>query len=178
MNRNQEILDHLTKFQLSSRDQLAKLFFADNANPAKVCTAKMRVLRDRGLVEIQGEIEPYIYFIKPTYIKKRSAKLEHHLAIVDFYIELRPKVLAIEKNFGKDLPIPDLIIELNNQVYFVEIQRTKITNNRIQAKIKQYERLYIRGGYEQYSTTFPILWIYSLHNYTFKTNLSVKVGLN
>lgn len=162
--KHQIILSFFKHVPAASRDQLATLFFKSNKNPEKKCTEKMRQMVDRGLVEVNTEKKPYIYFAKPIRIKKQSNHLNHHLGLVDLVIELINckvsfKLLAYEGNFGPGLAKPDLILEINKKVYMVEYQRTLVSLKRIKNKLTEYEETYVERAHEKFCKEFTIWMI-------------------
>lgn len=124
----------------------------------------MQQCRKEGWIEVNAERKPYVYFASPVKkVKKYSAALDHHLTLVDIYIDLievEPSVKVVpEVNFGKGFPRVDLIIQLWNQWYFTEVQRTRVTLKKMRDKISQYEDLYIHSKHEDICEEFTILLI-------------------
>lgn len=182
MTKEDTILNHFKTFPVSSRDQLWKLYFPRQSR--RYVNAVLLRLREKNLIDANTEIKPYVYFAKGAKVHKRSAKLEHHLACVDFYIWLRaharqkkmipPVVLAYEPSFGRDCSSPDMIISLHGETLFVEIQRTRISAKRMREKIKGYEELYITGKAEFYTKKKPVIWIITRERYEITSELDVR----
>jgi len=90
--------------------------------------------------------EPYIYYAVPLRIKKFSAKLHHHLAVVDFYLQLlesgKPfEFLAYEYDFGRDLAKPDLITKHGDRIVMTEVQITPLPVGKLRQKLNGYAKL-------------------------------------
>lgn len=134
----------------------------------------MKELRKEGLIEVNAEMRPYVYFASPLRVKKRSSILSHHLALVDVYAELMASdadfEVMPEVNFGKDFPRVDLIIRIDDRWYFTEVQLTKITNRKMQQKIDQYYDLFLYSKHESICDDFTIC-ILSEHKYSVKSRL-------
>lgn len=176
-----DILKHFETFPASSRDQLLRLFYGGDKKKIPTLNEKLLKLRDRGLIDVNKEIKPYVYFSVPLRVKKRSNKLDHHLAIVNFWIKMiesgkPPAILGYEYNFGENMARPDLIITWGNKPYFVEIQRTIISQKRMEKKIKLYEEVYIEKKYKQFGDDF-VVWLISPVQYDIKTKLNVKQNI-
>lgn len=167
-----QILEHFEIFPVSTRDQIAKLFYSHSTDPKRRATKTCRILVDRGLIEVNREFTPYIYFAKPLRIKKRSGVLAHHLGLVDLYMKLeKPRFIQVEVSFGKGFARPDMIIQLD-QWYFVEYQPSIIPTHKMQKKIDLYEETYVHRKHEQFCKDF-IVWIVTPKKYDIRTNLKV-----
>ena len=98
--RDLQIIEFLEKARCSSRDQLVELFFSNLKNPISNCNTVLKRLRDRGYIDVSTDFQPFVYFPKPSGIKKDSMKIPHFLKIVDMYLALReyeePRIFTIE----------------------------------------------------------------------------------
>jgi hypothetical protein len=182
VTKESKVLDHFKTFPVSSRDQIQKLFFPRQSQ--RYVNAVLLRMREKNLIDVNTEIKPYVYFARGARVHKRSSKLEHHLACVDFFIWLKeqakrkkkipPVVLAYEPSFGRGFSSPDLILSFHGETLFVEIQRTKISSQRMQQKIKGYEELYVSGKTEFYTLKKPIVWIITREPYQIDSELDVR----
>ncbi|WP_156576991.1 replication-relaxation family protein [Bacillus luti] len=144
--RDLQIIEFLEKARCSSRDQLVELFFSDLKNPISNCNTILKRLRDRGYIDVSTDFQPFVYFPKPSGIKKDSMKIPHFLKIVDMYLALReyeePKVFTIEPKYGKDYSEPDIFTIWKGIPLFIEVQRTHYSSKVMASKTSLYEKLY------------------------------------
>lgn len=80
----------------------------------------------------------YLYTQNPSPIHHKSNKIDHHLKIVDFFIQAGcPDNFIIEPMLGKYEP--DIFFkDKNNKTICVEIQITPISNKKMQKKIDDF----------------------------------------
>lgn len=170
-----EVQRHFEVFPVSTRDQLARLYYSHTTNPEKRTTETCRKLVDRGLIEVNREFTPYVYYSKPLRVKKRSGALEHHLGIVDLYEKIKkhvtPRYVIIEYSFGKSYARPDMIIHLDRW-YFVEYQPSIIPKNKMKKKIRLYEETFINRKHERFCKQFTI-WIVTPKPYDVQSHLPI-----
>lgn len=144
--RDLQIIEFLEKSRCASRDQLVSLFFSDLKNPISNCNTILKRLRDRGYIDVSTDFQPFVYFPKPSGIKKDSMKIPHFLKIVDMYLALReyeePKIFTIEPKYGKDYSEPDIFTIWKGIPLFIEVQRTHYSKRVMQTKMELYEKLY------------------------------------
>lgn len=137
--RDQLIIQHLTRFKILSRNQIAKLIFSNNSNPVNVCNRVMKRLSMDGFVlpVPQTKDQPYLYTANPSPIHHKSNKIDHALKIVDFYIAVgQPETFIIEPIFGGYEP--DVYFTSKEVSYCVEIQLTPISHKKMQQKVNQF----------------------------------------
>lgn len=175
----QAILDHFRIFPVSTRDQLLRLFYGGDRKKVPRLNEKLLRLRDRGLLDVSTEMRPYVYFAVPLRIHKRSNHLLHHLAVVDFYLWLlesgkRPEVVAYEHSFGRGLARPDLVLRWGDVVVCVELQRTLISQRRMERKVREYEETYMAGAHKQFGERMKV-WIVTPHRYEINTSLDLRL---
>lgn len=133
-------------FPVISRDQLLHIIYDNDTSAIRKLNDKLRKLVDRGVLDVNREIKPYVYFRTPRNVHLRSNHLQHHLAIVDFWIWMtktqkqKLEIEAIEESLGKGLPRPDMTIMYRGLRHFVEIQRSDIAEAKMQKKIEEYEK--------------------------------------
>lgn len=175
--RREEIKRFFDTFPAANRDQLARLFFSDRSNPILKCTQTMQQYRQDKpkWIDVNKEKRPYVYFAYPLRIKKQSAKLDHWMALVDVYHDLKEaavpfEIVEMEYSFGKGYPQPDLILQINDHCLFVEVQRTKET--RMQKKIDQYRNLFIKSKHEIFCKEF-VIWLRTDRKYKVKSEISL-----
>lgn len=138
-----------------SRDHIAQIHCNDVTRPTATATRICkRLARDGHLIVLpQPKDRPYLYKSKETNIRDNSSKLEHHLAIVDTYIELGcPDFFEVEPDFKWYKP--DVYCRVGVKLMCIEIQKSKITNEKMQHKIRDFVRSYQKE--ENDATT---LWI-------------------
>ena len=176
----QDILGHFKTFPVSSRDQLLRLFCGGDRRKITKLNEKLRKLVDRGQLDVNKEILPYVYFGVPRRIQKRTNTLNHHMAIVDFWIWLLegsrayncpdPVVVSYEHNFGRGKAKPDIILEWEGKTWFVEVQRSVISQKKMDKKMKMYEEVYVDGAYEKEFT----VWVVTNKPYQLNTDIPTK----
>lgn len=78
----------------------------------------------------------------PAVLHSRSIKIDHHLKIVDFYIQAGcPKQFIIEPKFGEYEP--DVYMkDLQGNAVCVEVQLTLISTKKMQKKLEQFTATY------------------------------------
>lgn len=167
-----EIVKHFEIFPVSSRNQIAKLFYPHTTDPERRATKTCRTLVDRGIIEVNREFLPYMYFAKPLRIKMRSSALSHHLGLVDLYMQLdTPRFIKVEHSFGKEFARPDMIVHIDHW-YFIEYQPSIVPTHKMQKKIDLYEETYIHRRHEEFCKEF-VVWIVSPKKYDLKSHLKV-----
>ncbi|MCR6850472.1 replication-relaxation family protein [Bacillus sp. IBL03825] len=168
--RDREIIKALNLFRCMSRDQIAKMFFNHVKNPITSANFVLKRLRREKYIDANTNKQPYIYFPDPTLIKKNSQKVNHYLAIVDFYLSVcqheKPIIFNVEKRYGSGFMQPDIFMIWRKKAYFVEIQNSRYALNLIEEKIKRYTNYLQSGSWriqgEPYEISkSPYLWIVS-----------------
>ncbi|MCZ8497512.1 replication-relaxation family protein [Priestia megaterium] len=172
--RDKKILEGLALFRCMSRDQIAEIFFKNLKNPVTATNLVLKRLRRDGHIDANTDIQPYIYFLNPSTVKKDSQKLNHYLAIVDFYIQLCefqvPTEFQVEKRYGNSFMQPDVFMEWNKKSFFVEIQRSRYTTDIMGEKIQRYLDYFNHRGWNSCSSNSntPLIWIVSRSPYQLK----------
>lgn len=133
--RDKSILADLERFRCLSRDDIADLYFSHTKQPITQTNLVLKLLRRDGLVKCSTERRKYIYFPAERRIKPDSQKINHFLAIADFYKQLKrinsPRVFEVEPKLGgKGLPEPDIFTIWKGAPWYVEIQRTRYRPDR------------------------------------------------
>ncbi|WP_267378631.1 replication-relaxation family protein [Bacillus sp. GM_Baccil_2] len=171
--RDKEIVKLLLKFRCMSRNQIAKIFFSNLKNPITSANFVLKRLRRENLIEVNEDIQPFVYFPKPSIIKKTSQKMQHYLAIVDFYIGLceieRPSIFEVEKRCNNGDIQPDIYMVWQGDVYFVEIQLSRYSTKIMKKKLDRY--VYYFSTKEWKGKNFPAnnkpyVWIVSRTPYS------------
>ncbi|MEK5477557.1 replication-relaxation family protein [Paenibacillus sp. FSL R5-0407] len=168
--RDKAILSDLERFRCLSRDDIAELHFSHTKHPVTQANIVLKRLRREGVIKFSAERRKYIYFPAERAIKEDSQKINHFLAIADFYRQLNrieaPRLFQVEPKLGgKGLPEPDVFTIWKGAPWFVEIQRTRYTEKVMAEKLNRYERYYIGGEWERASwqpaekKIFPYVWI-------------------
>lgn len=177
-SRDKKILEALELFRCMKRDQIKELFFKDLKNPITATNIVLKRLRRDGYIEAKTSVQPYIYFLNPSTVKKESQKLNHYLSIVDFYIQLCefqvPTEFQVEKRYGNRFMQPDIFMEWNKKLFFVEIQRSRYTTEIMDEKIQRYIDYFNYKGWNLYSSNkldsdSPFIWIVSKSPYQLRT---------
>ncbi|MGF9946105.1 replication-relaxation family protein [Priestia megaterium] len=177
-SRDKKILEALELFRCMKRDQIKELFFKNLKNPITATNIVLKRLRRDGYIEAKTSVQPYIYFLNPSTVKKESQKLNHYLSIVDFYIQLCefqvPTEFQVEKRYGNSFMQPDIFMEWNKKLFFVEIQRSRYTTEIMDEKIQRYIDYFNYKGWNLYSSNkldsdSPFIWIVSKSPYQLRT---------
>ncbi|UYX52217.1 replication-relaxation family protein [Bacillus thuringiensis] len=181
--RDKKIIQALHLFRCISRDQIAKLFFSNVKNPITAANYVLKRLRRENHIDANVDTQPYIYFPKPSTIKKNSQKTKHYLAIVDFYIDVCkyecPAIFEVEKRYGSGYAQPDIYMVWQGKVYFVEIQLSRYSSDLIEEKLNRYENYLKSEKYFCKKITSnindsPYIWIVSKTPYAI-LNSNLKV---
>lgn len=154
--RDRKIIKYIEKFKVMHRDQIIEACdFYKLANPVSSCNLVLSRLVDRKLIKpIKGVTHSYLYTLKESKINEKSTTLFHSLEIVETFLELRRKPeieivdYEVEKFYGKNLAIPDLIlktvIKCKKSVLFFEVERD--TSNRTKQdwrnRLNRYQLLF------------------------------------
>lgn len=174
--RDKAILTDLERFRCLSRDDVADLHFAHTKHPVTHANMVLKRMRRDGLVKCSTERRKYIYFPSERKIKPDSQKINHFLAIAEFYRQLRrieqPRIFQVEPKLGgKGLPEPDAFVIWKGAPWYVEIQRTHYTERVMAEKLNRYEKYFLSGVWEKEAwqpankKVFPYLWIVGAGRY-------------
>lgn len=151
--RDKAILSDLQRFRCLSRDDIIDLHFNNLQQPVTCCNTVLKRLRRDGLIDVNLNHQPYLYFPSPAGIKKDSAKIPHFLKIVEFYKSLlkfeAPKSFIVEPKYGKGYMEPDAFMIWKKAPFFVEIQRSLYSERVMKEKIKRYEDYYFSKQWQQ-----------------------------
>jgi hypothetical protein len=183
--RDQSILNDLIRFRCLSRDDIIDLHFAGLKKAVTCCNNVMKRLRLEGLVEVNKEGRQFVYFAKPTPIRKDSQKIPHFLAIVDTYKRMRahskPRLITVEPKYGKGYCEPDMFAVWLNAPFFIEVQRSVYSKRVMQEKVARYERYWHSRewvneswqGVKPNKPMFPNVLIITEYNYEVSSNLRI-----
>lgn len=154
--RDKEILNDLERFRCLSRDDIIDLHFSHLRQPVTSCNTVLKRLRRDGHIEVNMDMQPYLYFPAPSTMKKDSAKIGHFLKIVQFYKDCMnyevPKLFQVEPKYGaKGFVEPDVFMLWRRAPFFVEIQRSIYSKKVMDGKIKRYEDYYHSGEWKKES---------------------------
>jgi len=174
--RDKSIVEDLERFRCLSRDDIVDLHFAHTKHPITQANMVLKRLRRDGLVKCTTERRKYVYFPADRSIKVDSQKINHFLAIADFYRQLKqvetPKVFDVEPKLGgKGLPEPDAFTIWKGAPWFIEIQRTHYTEKVMNEKLNRYEQYFVSGDWEKEpwqptaKKIFPYIWIIGIGQY-------------
>ncbi|RWS40194.1 hypothetical protein EKA14_23995 [Bacillus mycoides] len=173
--RDKEIINALHLFRCMSRDQIAQIFFRDLKNPITSTNFVLKRLRRENYIEANTTLQPYVYFPTPSLIKTNSQKLNHYLAIVNFYIDVckykQPTIFEVEKRYGSTFMQPDIYMLWDKKEFFVEIQISRYSSAIMEEKLEHYRNYYKSKRWVSRSNTlFPYIWIISKINYPIQCN--------
>jgi hypothetical protein len=177
-NRDKAIIKDLNKFRVMDRDSIAELYFSHLKNPTYAANSVLlRLLRD-GHVQRSTKFIPYVYFAAETNIKKDSAKINHFLAILEVYKELKRlgnlDTFLVEPKYGKkgECAEPDIFCQYRRTNFFVEVQRTVYSEKQMNEKLDRYVDLYNTGNI---GSPFPHILILSDQRYALDGQYPFKV---
>jgi hypothetical protein len=172
--RDKQIIECLEQFRALDRNQVAELFFAHTKKPETNANFALKRLRDRGFIEVNVNRLPYTYFPKPCRIKKDGQKVDHFLAIADFYLQLKRaggdiKFFHVEPGYTHHVK-PDVCVMWRGAVFFVEIQCSHYTQHLMSDKMHRYHKYYSSGEwqllpFQKPNSPFPHIWILADHKY-------------
>lgn len=178
--RDLAILNDLQRFRCLTRDNIIDLHFSHLKQPVTSCNTVLKRLRRDGYIEVNTNLQQYLYFVSPTPIKKDSTKIPHFLKIAEFYISLLkfqpPKTFIVEPKYGKGYMEPDAFMIWKRSPFFVEIQRSVYSDKMIKEKIKRYEDYYFSDEWKEESwqpqnkKVFPIVLVLTDTRYNFDSD--------
>ena len=151
--RDKAILKDLERFRVLSRNDIIDLHFSGLKNPIASCNTVLKRLRRDGLIEANKDLQPYLYFLSPSPIKKDSTKIPHFLRIVEFYKSVKkyeePRIFHIEPKYGKGYMEPDVFMIWKRSPFFVEIQRSVYSERVMTEKVKRYEAYFLSNEWKK-----------------------------
>lgn len=174
--RDKAIIMDLRRFRCLTGEDIAEIHFHGLKNPVTEANKALLRLRRIGEIEVSKERRKYVYFPKPSGMKKDSAKIGHFLAIADFFKQARrvdhPRIFEVEPKLGgKGLPEPDIFMIWKGAAFYVEIQNKVYSTKEMSEKLNRYEQYYLSGAWEQAEwqprdkKVAPIIWIYGAGRY-------------
>jgi hypothetical protein len=184
-NRDKAILNDLHQFRVLSRDQIISLHFGDVKDSVSSCNKVLKRLQRDDHVICDPTRRPFMYFPKPSTVKKNSGKLPHFLAIADFVIEAKKlgtvRNVQVEVKLGEKGTVePDLFFMWNNAPFFVEVQQSHRQSIKyMEKKMERYEEYFNGGAWKelpwQHETKkfFPYVLVISDHAYNVKTSVKL-----
>lgn len=145
-NRDKAIIADLNRFRVMDRDSIAELHFGNLRRPKYAANnVLLRLLRE-GHIQRSTARMPYVYFGADTTMKKNSAKIDHFLAILGVYKEMRGASLGefvVEPKYGaKGTVEPDIFAVYRGTPFFIEVQRSAYSEKQMAAKLDRYEALF------------------------------------
>lgn len=177
-NRDKAIIKDLNKFRVMDRDSIAQMYFSNLKNPNYAANSVLlRLFRD-GMIQRSTAFIPYLYFGPETNIKKDSAKINHFLAILNVYKELKQLgnmgTFLVEPKFGKkgECAEPDIFCQYRKTNFFVEVQRTVYSEKQMNEKLERYIDLYNTGNMAE---PFPHVLILSDQRYAIDGDYPFKL---
>jgi hypothetical protein len=139
---------------------LASLICPEVARPSVTINRILkRMSRDGYILQVpQVKDRPYLYMPNPSIIHPQSNKIEHFMAIADLYIAMKqPKIFEVEPMINDDYRADAYIRNSDSdKPVLVEIQRTVISTRRMQAKVDEFVKAYLKKQHDAQT-----LWIIS-----------------
>ncbi|MED1227138.1 replication-relaxation family protein [Bacillus nakamurai] len=105
-------------------------------------------------------------------------KVNHFLAIADFYIQLKNasgvKMFHVEPNYTEYVR-PDACTIWRKTAWFIEVQCSHYTQKTMSEKISRYQTYFNSGEwkslqFQKENSPFPFVWIIGEHHYKIKTD--------
>jgi hypothetical protein len=175
MNRDKQILHDLERFRCLTRDGIADLYFSHTKHPITQANLVLKRLRRDKYITASTERRKYIYFPADKHIKKDSQKVNHFLAIAEFYKQIRkvdePKRFIVEPKYGKGNIEPDVFMVWCGHAWHVEIQRTVYSDKQMKEKLDRYDSYHLNRLYEgedwqpEGRKVAPMVWITGVGHY-------------
>jgi len=179
--RDKAILTDLERFRCMSREDITDIHFAGMSTAVDRTNVVMKRLVRDGHVKVSRERRMYIYFPSENHIRLDSQKINHYLAIVRFFRDIRkvrqPELFRPEPKFGKGFAEPDVEMVWFNTPWFVEIQRNAFSK---ESSFERYEKYYLSQQWHELSwqtdpPVFPYVWIYGVGNYNTEKKRAIQV---
>jgi len=178
--REKAILSDLKRFRCMARDDIADIHFSHTNHPIKNTNDVLKRMRRDGHIDANVTVQPYIYFPTDSAMKRNSQKIDHFLAIVSVYRELRRKgaikIFEVEPKFGsKGTVEPDVftVITIGGTPIpmFIEVQNSIYTQKTMQEKIDRYESYFRSNEWRESWRGFPNLILLSETPYNVHSEL-------
>lgn len=148
-SRDKAIVSDLLKFRCMDRDSIAELHVGENVKyPINAVNNILKRLVRDGHVTCSTQFSPYVYFHSETRIKSNSVKIPHYLEILNVYkdmLKYDKPYYVVEPKYSKGLVEPDAFAIFKGTPFFIEVQRSNITQKEIDNKIDLYHDLYSSG---------------------------------
>lgn len=167
--RDKQIIRDLDRFMCLSRDHIVNLYFSHTKQPITQANIVLKRLRRDGYIKCNTQYRKYIYMLSDCKMKPNSQKINHYLAIADFYVQIRriqePKEFIPEHKDKKGNPEADAFMIWRGLPWFVEVQCSYFSSKQISDKLNRYEKYYINGKWEEAEwqpsnkRIFPLIWI-------------------
>lgn len=147
--RDKEIINDLNRFRCMDRDSLAELHFNKLKNPNYAANnVLLRLVRD-GHIQRSTHFVPYVYFGSDVTMKKNSQKINHYLAILEVYKEIKRydniRTFQVELKYSKGMCEPDIFCIFKGSPFFIEVQKTIYSEKQMSEKLSRYVDLYTSG---------------------------------
>lgn len=176
-NRDKAIIKDLNKFRVMDRDSIAELHFSNLKKPQQAANnVLLRLMRD-GQIQRSTSFVPYVYFGAESQIKKNSQKINHFLAILQTYKEIRRhgaiETFLVEPKYGKKgVAEPDAFLIFRSTGFFLEVQKSIYSEKQMLEKMDRYLELYKSGIM---SNPFPHILMLSEQRYPLDADYPFKV---
>lgn len=168
-SRDKAIIADLQRFRAMTREQISALHFSSCKNATKEANSVLLRLRRDGHISASKERRMYTYFPSKS-IKKDSSKLNHFLAIADFYCEIskhdKIKRFDVEPKIGgKGYPEPDVFMIWRGTPFFIEVQMSDYSSKQWLEKLNRYEQYYHTNDWQKLDwqpkdkKVLPMIWV-------------------
>lgn len=177
IKRDYSIIKSVARFHCLSRDDIIALFFLQTKNPIPAANKILRRLIDRGLLKVDRDASPFMYFPAGSKMAYNSQKIVHYRSIFKVYMQMAQlgslRRFDIEPRLGeKGIVEPDIFAIWHGTPFFMEIQLSNYATDIMLKKIARYEQYHISRQWEkldwqkQNKKVFPIIWIVGERQYS------------
>lgn len=155
-NRDNEIIDFLTKYKCATTSTISDIFFNGSKRP---CTRRLKHLREHHFINSSQE---YVALEQVHYIGTKPTQLKHTCLVASIVSKLySPEIEIIRAipeykigNVRADLLLV-LKVNGNNRIYMVEACNTKNFD------LGKYHKLYTQGAWKGVLPIFPTILVVS-----------------
>lgn len=163
--RDKQIIKMVEQFKVLTRDHIVKVFFQGQKQAVNNANVVLRRLTLKKYIRVHRNVYGQNMYYANEGVKIDSAKVYHHLAIADTYLQILASgkhdltEFQVEPDFGKEMPNPDAYCVFRERGFYIEIQRSTFSKAQLEDKVKRYENYYESGKWKDYTNTFPIILV-------------------
>lgn len=153
-SRDNAIIRDLNRFRVMSLEDIAEIHFSNLKRPKNSANNVLKRLYRDGKIKRSTSFSPYLYFGPDTKLREHSSKINHFLAIVEVYKDIRKngevETFLVEPKYGKKGNVePDIFCifksEYGKSPFFIEVQKSLYSAKIMQNKLNRYHDLYDNG---------------------------------